>query len=437
MTENRLLAVWQRSLAGLVALAGALVLSACGGGSGAPNNVFNTPGPLTVLPALAVAYSGVPIVLTVNGGTPPYKAFSSNSGLAPVAENVAGNTIVIVPGSVSADTDVTITVQDNPNAQTSPARTTATLTVRFAPLLNSLTITPTSTDCGTNAICSGQTGTASVTVLGPQGGPIAGRQVQFDVVSGPYAILTSDAAQTPVNTLRVFSDSSGHASVVLKANASAPTQMAQLRATDLTSGQALVGNFLIQQVTDGTTVLTVVPAEATITSAFKGVCSSGFTTEYFIYGGTPPYRVTSTFPSAVTLNTSTVNVAGGSFQATTNGTCVDPLNFSIVDATGLQTTAKLINKAGDTDAPASPALAVTPASVAVTAPSTCAGRTFQFIATGGTPAYSAIVTPTPATAPTISGSTISVSGLSTGTWTVTVADQSSPQKTATATVTCP
>ncbi len=52
MTEPRLFAAWLRSLAGLAALAGLLGLSACGGGSGAPNNVYDTPGPLTVLPAV-------------------------------------------------------------------------------------------------------------------------------------------------------------------------------------------------------------------------------------------------------------------------------------------------------------------------------------------------------------------------------------------------
>ena len=48
---------------------------ACGGGSGAPNNPYApgpaTPGPLTVLPTAATAYSGIPTTLTVSGGTAP------------------------------------------------------------------------------------------------------------------------------------------------------------------------------------------------------------------------------------------------------------------------------------------------------------------------------------------------------------------------------
>ena len=442
MTEYRHFAVWARTLAGMAALAGLIGLSGCGGGSGAPNNVFNTPGPLTVLPPAAVAYAGMPLELTVSGGTPPYKAFSSNPALVPVAQDVAGSTIVVVPGQVTSGTDVNvvITVQDNPNTGgTAPTNTPVELTVREAPLLNSLTITPDSADCGTNAICTGQTGTATVTVLGDQGAPAAGRAVKFDVVAGPFLITTANPAQPLVTSLTVVADANGVASVIIKANANAPTQFAQLRVTDITSGQQLIGNFLIQQVTDGSKVLTVVPATATITGAFTGECSSGFPTDYYIYGGTPPYRVTSTFPASIILSTMTVNVEGGFFRATTNGSCVDPLTFSIVDATGRQTTALLHNVLGTTapPAPTPPAtLAITP--TAQPPQTVCTGRTFTFIASGGTPPYSAVVTPTPPGTAAVTSNNISVSGLLTGSGviSVTVFDQSKPQMNATATITC-
>ena len=96
------------------------------------------------------------------------------------------------------------------------------------------------------------------------------------------------------------------------------------------TGNHVTGQFTIVQTINGAAVLSVVPPDATITSATT-TCSTGFRVDYYIYGGTPPYRVTSTFPDAVTLVNSIVAVSGGFFEAITNGTCVDPLVFSIRD----------------------------------------------------------------------------------------------------------
>ena len=55
------LTAWLRPLLTLAALAGVLSLAACGGGNGAPNNPFEpppaVPGPLTITPDTATAYS--------------------------------------------------------------------------------------------------------------------------------------------------------------------------------------------------------------------------------------------------------------------------------------------------------------------------------------------------------------------------------------------
>ncbi len=207
---------------------------------------------------------------------------------------------------------------------------TAAITVRAATLTNGLTVTPALDDCGTN-VCSGQTATASVV-----GSLLAGHAVRFDVVGSAYAIVTNNLAQPLASTLTVLADSTGRASVIIKANSGAPTQAAQISVTDVTPGQGqqLIGSFTIVQNTDGSTTMTVVPNDATIKGALKGECSSGFVVDYYIYGGTPPYRVTSTFPNAITLTHTPVNTNGGFFEATTNGSCVDPLTFSIVDNDG-------------------------------------------------------------------------------------------------------
>lgn len=435
MTEKRLFAGWLRSLTGLVAAAGILALSACGGGSGAPNNFFKSV--FTVNPSPATAYSGVPSALTITGGAGPFRAFSSNPGVLPIAQTVPGRTILLLANNVDADTDVIVTVQDLGPLQSAAPQVQVTVTVRAAPLLNSLTITPNLADCGTS-VCSGQTATATVTVTGPQGGPLAGHAIRFDVIGSAYAIVSNNPAQPLVTSLTVFSDSSGKATVIIKANVDAPTQFAQLSVTDLTSGQTLIGNFVIVQVTDGTQIMTVIPSDVTIKGATKGSCSSGFPTDYYIFGGTPPYRVTSTFPASITLVNSTVNANGGFFEAITNGACVDPLTFTIKDATGRVTTATLHNVEGTEEPPAPSDLAISPASYTQTV---CLNSSFAFGISGGTPNYSVTAGngggAVPVT-PSSGGAGIYTVGPITGAsiTTVFVKDQSTPQKTITASITC-
>ena len=148
-----------------------------------------------------------------------------------------------------------------------------------------------------------------------------------------------------------MSDQFGHAQVILQANVAAPTQPAQLRATDVTSGEQQTAQFTIVQTINGSAVLSVVPATATITGPDNATCSTGFTVTYYIYGGTPPYTVASTFPNAVGIFGVPVLMSGGAFRAVTNGTCVNPLVFTIRDATGLQTTATLHQSGRHRDTP--------------------------------------------------------------------------------------
>jgi hypothetical protein len=445
MAPNVINSNWLRPTFALCALAGLLALGGCGGGSGAPNNPFApgpvTVGPLFVLPPTAVVYSHTPATLQVSGGATPYQAFSSNSAVLPVAQNVDTGVVVLVPGEVAADTPVIITVQDA-IGQTA----TSSVTVRPAPLLNTLTVVPSRTVCGTNAVCSGDTATATVQVTGVGGAGIPNRQVKFDVVQGAFAIQSNNPAQPLVSSLTVVSDANGNARVVLQATVNVPTQPAQIRATDLTTGNSVTASFTIVQQTDGSAILSVIPPTATITGADTAHCSAGFRIDYFIYGGTPPYHISSTFPDAVTLVNSTVNFSGGSFEAITNGACVNPLVFTIVDAIGRQTTAQLVNAVGTTPVtpptPA-PALVVSPSAVK---PATCTdGQNFGFVVTGGTAPYNVAVAPTPnaTVAPAVvpangGGFTVTVhsptAGLSVA---VSVVDSSTPQKSTPATITCP
>jgi hypothetical protein len=388
-------------------LFGLLALAACGGGSGAPNNPYVTPPEtpaLTVAPTALTVFAGVPATLTVTSGVAPFFAFSQNSTVLPVAQNVAGNTIVLLPNKVLVDTDVTITVQDSAG-QTK----TVAVTVKDSPIFNALTFAPSGNDCGTS-LCSGQTGTATVVATGPGGSPLIARQIRFDVVFGPIGIMTTNPASPLVQTLTVATDSAGKAVAGIRALANATTQPAQIRATDLTSGQQQIADFTVVNSTVGTgSPLSVVPGTATITSASSTTCSTGFRIDYYIYGGNPPYTVASTFPTGVTLVNSTVTASGKFFEAITNGTCVNPLTFTIVDSAGKQTTATLINELGAAPPVTPPtALVVTPPAppylcIDGTGPHNIGGISI----TGGTPPYNTSILGTVPVLP--AGDTVSAS----------------------------
>ena len=445
MTDHRLFAACLRSLCGLFALAGVLALSACGGGSGAPNNPYEqgppVAGPLSVLPATATAYSGVPTTLTVSGGIPPYRAYSSDSAILPVAQTVSGNSVLLLAGSVSVDTLATITVQDG-----ALANAISVVTVKPSPLLpNLITVTPNG-DCavGADTLCSGGTGVASVVVTGPGGGGVPQRVVRFDVISGAYQLQSENPATPLAATVNKVTDASGKAAVGLVVNVGAPTQVASIRATDVTTGNQVTGQFLIQQVTDGSQILSVIPTGlVTIDGPSPTECSTGVSVLYHIYGGTPPYKVDATFAGAVTLTGVPVATNGGSFTATTTGACFVNMQYAISDATGRVipggSSPLLTNQFGTGSAtpPTATPLTVSPSTVSG---GNCTGKTFSFVVVGGTAPYSVSASPTgpiiaPSPVPT-AGTPVLVSNVPSGTTTITFVDTGTPKAIGTATITC-
>ncbi|HEX8740762.1 MAG TPA: hypothetical protein VF925_11540 [Casimicrobiaceae bacterium] len=381
---------WLRPLLTLAALAGVLSLAACGGGGGSPNNPYQPGGAApSVAPSTANIYSQIPYVFTVTGGTPPYRITSGNPNDLQVPSEAVGNTFAVLGAVVPAPTTESLTVTD---ALGRPA--TATVTINPAVLLPSaITITGNPNCAASGAtLCSGQDGTASVTATGANGVPLAGRAIRFDVVQGDYTI--SPPGQAPATSFTVTTDQNGVAAVRLLVAVTAPTQFATIRATDVTSGESIVGQFTIAQYTNGSATLTVLPTgTTTFTGPDKATCDAGGMASFYIFGGTPPYTVATNFPQAITIKGAPVLKSGGGFTITTTGVCVTNLSFIITDASGRVATSPTVDNVVGTAAAPPPALVVTPPSLS----GTCsAGSTFTFLATGGTGTYTNSINPQPA-----------------------------------------
>jgi hypothetical protein len=438
MVDNRLTASLRPVLT-LFALVGILSLGACGGGGGAPaGSPYDGGGAqLVVLPAAPVVYSGVATTLTITGGDDPYTVFSSDASILP-APQASGNTVALLANPVNADTAVTLTVRDAAG-QSVPV----TATVKPSLLLPaSITITGNPVCSGSNAtLCSGQDGTASVVVTGVGGGTIAGRPVRFDVVLGTFSLIAANST-VPAQSVTVQTDQNGLAAVTLRVPVNAPTQFATLRATDVTTGSNVLGQFTIAQFINGNTVLSVIPTgTTTFTGPDNTKCSSGAQANFYIFGGTPPYTVATNFPTAIALHGSPVLASGGAFTVVSNGTCFTGLTFAITDAAGrtLLTPPLVDNVLGTTEPPPSP-LAITPTTFT---PASCDANDNigQIVVTGGSGTVQVAVVPQTGASGTVLASgtgpiTVSVGGggAASGKFDVNVA---SGTQIRTAVVTCP
>ena len=343
---------------------------------------------LVVTPTVLNIYSGASSRIVINSGVGPFQVFTTDAAVLPVTQAVSGNAITLNAATVSVDTVVTLTVRDAA-AQTA----TITVTVKPSPVLGVITVTPSSnTTCGgavantlnQAAICSGESGVASITVRSTLS-VLPNRQVRFEVVTGAFNFVVDQSGAVLAKTITVVTDQNGKADVVIRTDAGVPSQAALIRATDLTSGNRVDGAFTIVQATSGAATLSVVPPSYSGGGGFVQQCLS-ISGDYVIYGGTAPYTVTNGLPNTgiLTSGTSsgqviTVSTQGGIFRFTSNPVADGCANFTvpltIADATGRITTATFTVTAG-----------LNPRVAAVFSPATVA-----FIANvGGSPAVAAV-----------------------------------------------
>jgi hypothetical protein len=372
---------------GLIALAMTgvvLTLPGCGGGGseGAPLNPSPSPSnplPISVNPAAVTVYFNQPVSLLISGGVGPFRVFSSNPSILPVLQDVIGSTITISPNNVLEDTPVDLTITD-----ITGGTTRATVTVKPSTVaVGNLEITPSAASPGVGcapAVCSGQTAVAILTVKSATGTPLAGRQVRFDALQGQFNFTLDDAGSQLTKSITVTTDSTGRATVRLRADSNAATAFALIRATDVANGSRIDKSFAIAQFTDGTGTLSISPNSWKIQGAFKGFCSNGVEAGFYIFGGTPPYRVVSSAPTFIRVGNlfgggafggvTTVATNGGYFVGQTTGACVlnsDPIIF-VTDATGRTAGVGFENTEGTEELPTAPppaSLAIDPVAVRI------------------------------------------------------------------------
>ncbi len=416
---------------GLIALAmaGVIVqLPGCGGGgttSGAPLNPAPgpaAPAPLAVNPPAIEVYANQPSTLFVTGGIPPYRAFSSSPSVLPVTLNVIGSIIPLTPNNVSDALPIQITITDAANNTTAASVQVRSATISSQLLVTANNATP-GAGCG-DAVCSGQFATAEVTLRAAGGAPIAGRQVRFEAVQGQFNFTNDDAGNLLSKTFIATTDAFGRAVVRLRADVTAATASAIIRATDLTSGNRVDQRFSIAQFTSGEGTLSAIPGEGYTSKGFyKGECG-GSSGDFLIFGGTAPYTIRTALPNAFTLSTPagqtgsqvTVPTQGGRFTARAAyfgaGCSGFKDNIAITDSTGRTVSVTYEVSEGSEPLPTAPP----PASLAITPPArtaslngtTCNSQSFDFFVQGGVFPYT-IATSSNNAPVSQAGSTLTVS----------------------------
>jgi hypothetical protein len=388
----------------------AALVAGCGGGGAAdPFKAGPSTPALVVNPGSLNIYAGTPAVVVISSGVLPFQAFTSDGVVLPVSQSVPGNALTLVANAIESDKVVTVTIQDAVGQ-----RVAVGVTVKPSPLLSQMTIipaeqtkcsnqTPSGTTSADNAsFCSGETATARVTVKTANTTPIPNRQIRYDVVQGAYNFVTDQVGTILVKSATIVTDQNGQAIITIKSDAPVPTQVALIRATDLTSGNRVDGSFTIVQSIDGAPTLSVSPSEAKFTGYYNDQCGAG-SIRFVIFGGTPPYTVVANSPAIaypsltdqLSFATSVVVARSGDlfYGVATGGLCSGPRDglFTITDSAGRVIIAKITSDKGSVAIPVAPpptTLVVTPPVITLTG-AACSGASLRYKVTGGTPSYKA------------------------------------------------
>lgn len=382
-----------------------LSLAGCGGSSS------STPAPLTTTlsatPATFVAFGNTPNTVAIAGGVGPFKVTSNNSAVLPVTASVTGASFTFTPNNVTADTPVTLTVTDSASATSAVAVTVTPATIpsgliKIVPAAGSVCSPANNAAISVATFCSGETGTASVTLKDSTGAVLANRAVRFEALTiGATFAATANAALFS-RVVTVNTDAQGVANVFIRADAEASSEAAFIRATDTVSNHRVDTWITVLKIASGAAALNVVPTTGGMVGYFSSECPF-VRREFNVYGGTAPYVVTLPAGSTLVLaNESaaapagsgvTVAMAGGLFTAENADSTACLATSSIItvtDALGVASTATYTVTPGSVARTTTTELVVSPVSLSLTADplsAYCTSSTARYTVSGGTAPY--------------------------------------------------
>jgi hypothetical protein len=334
---------------------------------------------LTVIPTtrtIANPVVGNTATYTILGGTSPYQAFSSNPG---VATAVAGSVLTATVASVpTTDTTVTFTIYDSVGDSV-----TASLVLDVPPALP-LTVIPT-----TQTISN----------------PVVGNSRAYTIIGGtsPYTAFSNNPALATVSVA---------GSTLTATVASVPTTDTTVTITIYDSVGANVSASLVLDVPP-TLPLAVIPTTQT-----KSNPTAGQTAEYKVLGGAGGYSAYSSSPSLVSVPVvvPATNIVTATLQAGVSSLTADTtVTITIYDSVGANVSASLV-----LDVPPTLPLAVIPTTQTISSPAVSNSRTYTII--GGTGSYSAFSDNPGLATVLVAGSTLTaiVAGVPTTDTTVTI-----------------
>lgn len=448
----------------LLLLTATLVLAGCLGDPTVPAPASAPPPPpaLTVLPGTATVLPGTTTVFTISGGVKGYSVFSSNSSIIPLASNtVVNSTFAVTAANVFVDTPVTLTIIDAANTK---VEVTVTVKTKGSELL---AVSPANASGTVGQVVSfvvtGGAPEYSVTssvpaTVGVSSVSAAGGRYIFTatlVGVGTSSLAITDAAKniitvpvTVSGAMPLFTTAQPNVTIPVGGKpttytigggdapytaTSSNVSVASVTVTGtsvsimgVTEGTANVGvrDSTGSVVTISVTVNNASVATPLFTTAQPAITIPASTTptNFTIGGGTAPYTATSSNASVAT-----VVVSGTTFGITgkTEGTA----NIGVRDATGTVVT---ISVTVNNDIPAP---LFTTAQSSITIPVSTTPTTFTL--GGGTAPYSATSSNTAVAKVSVSGTTLSITGVAGSTANIAVRDAAGNSLTINVTVSAP